>query len=232
MLHLSLLTLPRTSMRWRFLQPYELHQVLWKGFPDLPRHTSEDRFLYRHDERDETHSILVQSVTAPNWSFLDNESEGTIALVKRSDPASIEISTRLHFMLRANPVVRRRGYDGTDNRGHDRRRHIAVGSDRARIAERLGVKKDDLPTREEQLIDWLQRKGNEGGFELQDVITGPNRDHIISTRRGGNPMTFTTVDFEGILTVTNPSTFTHTLRHGIGRGKGFGFGLLSVKRSG
>src|SRR4051812_41514914 len=124
MLHLSLVTLPRTSIRWRFLQPYELHQVLWKGFADLPRGTRENRFLYRHDERDDVHSVLVQSATPPDWRFIDDGAEGSTAQVKTYDPAGIAEGTRLRFLIRANPVVRRLGYGETGKRGHDRGRHI------------------------------------------------------------------------------------------------------------
>ena len=229
MMHLSLLRLPRQSPRWQFLQPYQLHQVLWAAFPGLPRHSSENRFLYRHDEHEKEHSILVQSAVLPDWSGLDNESEGATAQVREIFPEKIEAGTELRFFLRANPVVYRRGYaDGKE-------RHILVGSDRAQMAERRGVDISTVPSREKQLIDWLTRKAETGGFSLVATLPGASRDYIIrkpkSTVTGKQaPMTFTGIDFEGILTVTDTALFTATLAGGIGRGKGFGFGLLSVRR--
>lgn len=239
MLHLSLLTLPRSSSRWRFLEPYQLHQLLWTAFPGLPRHSREGRFLYRHEENEKAHSVLVQSATAPDWSSVEDEADGTITRVKTFDPAVFSEGTRLRFLLRANPVVRRRGYpDGSG--GDMQSRHIAVGSDRKRMSERLGMKLDEMPSREELLIEWLARKGADGGFAVMACMPGPNHD--VELRRPDpekrkdrekqreKPILLTTVEFEGILRVTDPIAFERTLRLGIGRGKGFGLGLLSVAR--
>lgn len=225
MLHLSLLTLPRRSSRWQILQPYELHQIIWKGFPDIPRGTGETHFLFRHDERDDRHSVLVQSERRPDWSAIGEGDH--VAEVKEFDPLRIEPGTRLRFFVRANPVVKRRGFDGEKTT-----RHIAVGSDRKRQAVMLGIPENKVPSREEQLLDWLRRKGEEGGFEVVDATVGPNRDLVVR-RAGakGAPMTFTTVDFDGILTVRDSEAFARCMRSGIGRGKGFGLGLLSVKRA-
>jgi len=43
-------------------------------------------------------------------------------------------------------------------------------------------------------------------------------------------MTFACATFDGILEVTNPALFLHALYSGIGSGKAFGFGLLSLAR--
>ena len=44
-------------------------------------------------------------------------------------------------------------------------------------------------------------------------------------------LTFGDVLFEGRLRVTDAALFRQTLEHGIGSGKAYGFGLLSVARS-
>jgi CRISPR system Cascade subunit CasE len=41
-------------------------------------------------------------------------------------------------------------------------------------------------------------------------------------------MTFGSVLFEGVLQVTDPDGFRETLATGIGSGKAYGFGLLSI----
>lgn len=223
MLHLSLLQLPRSAGRWRFLQSYELHQLLWKGFPGIARNESENRFLYRHEENDTLHSVLVQSATSPNWSSLEDEAEGTTAQIKEFDPTGIPNGTQLRFMIRANPVTKRKYADG-------KARHIVIGSDRHRLAELMGVELKDLPSRDDLLVEWLQRKGAEGGFVLEQCVPGPNHDLVVGKPKQTEHATFTGVDFSGILRITDPNAFANTLRHGIGRGRAFGFGLLSVKR--
>ena len=230
MLHLSLLTLPRRASRWQFLQPYQLHQLIWKGFPDLPRNSETTPFLYRHDEHSAEHCVLVQSVMRPDWSAIADGTDAPLAQMREFDPSVLKSGTRLRFFVRANPVVRRQGYEDRADRKH-RGRHIAVGSDRTQQAKRLGVPVDTIPTREEQLLAWLQRKGAEGGFDVAYATVGPNHDALVKRPGGDTPMTFTTVDFDGILVVREPATFAATVANGIGRGKAFGFGLLSVKRA-
>lgn len=232
MLHLSLITLPRHTSQWRFLRPYELHQILWKGFTGLKRGEAENRFLYRHQETENRHSILVQSATQPDWSFLADEAEGTTAEMRPFNTNAIDNGDRLNFLLRANPVVYRKHPGGITKR-------IAVGSDRRRLAEMRGVDKEDLPSREQLLTDWLTRKGDTGGFTIErgeeDRIlcdVGPNMDIVLRKpeQKQDDRVTLTTVDFSGVLRVTDAKAFAETLRRGIGRGRAFGCGLLSVAR--
>lgn len=231
MLHLSLLTLPRSSGRWRFLTSYQIHQMLWKAFSNLQRGDREKRFLYRHDENDDCHSILIQSILPPDWRHVEDEAEGTIARVKTFEPDQIGSGDMLRFFIRANPVAQRKGYsDGKSRR-------VVIGSTLDRVAERLGVPIEDLPSRETLQIKWVKEKGKSGGFDIEErdgapmCMPGPSHDYVLHRARGDQkPMTFTAVDFTGLLRVTDPLAFANTLRYGIGRGKAFGFGLLSVAR--
>lgn len=45
-------------------------------------------------------------------------------------------------------------------------------------------------------------------------------------------ITFASVLFEGLLRVTNPDAFRSALEMGIGSGKAYGFGLLSIAPAG
>jgi CRISPR system Cascade subunit CasE len=96
-------------------------------------------------------------------------------------------------------------------------------------------------SREEDQLAWLARKGEQGGFRLIGVDVQPELpDTRVSTaekvrgRRPAHddtapmPLRFGAVVFEGRLEVTDRATFLGTLRNGIGSGKAFGFGLLSV----
>lgn len=246
MLHLSLITLPRNTPQWRFLRPYELHQILWKGFKGLKRGEEQNRFLYRHQETENVHSILVQSATPPDWSFLADEASGTRAETRPFNTESITVNDQLRFLLRANPVVSRRYAGEKDKKNdkkndkYDKRRRIAVGSDREHLAQILGKAKRDLPSREQMLIDWLAKKGETGGFAIergqQDRIlcdVGPNMDIVLrkpQQKENDDRVTLTTIDFSGVLRVTDTEAFAKTLQHGLGRGRAYGCGLLSISR--
>lgn len=230
--HLSLITLPRASTRWRFMTPYQLHQQLWKGFEGIGRGESENRFLYRYEQGEGEHSVLVQSVEKPSWAHIKDEAEGSVVRMRSFDPAALPIGEPLRFKLRANPVVSRKYPDGITKR-------IAVGSDRARLAEIRGMTLEELPSREEMLIEWLEKKGRDGGFAIEHGMNdrilcdvGPNLDIVVRkpARAGDHRVTLTSIDFTGVLTVTDVDRFAESLRHGIGRGRAFGCGLLSVAR--
>src|SRR5207247_1467305 len=95
---------------------------------------------------------------------------------------------------------------------------------------------------------WLLRKGETGGFgvpgewvdarhpETGDPIQLPNFrvDGIPEGRepngKPGHEGAFLAVRFDGVLTVTDADTFRATVAGGIGSGKAFGFGLLSLAR--
>jgi CRISPR system Cascade subunit CasE len=52
----------------------------------------------------------------------------------------------------------------------------------------------------------------------------------LSHRNGEKPITFSTVDYAGYLTVTDPALFIKALRSGLGKSKALGCGLMMVKR--
>src|SRR5262249_34858221 len=110
---------------------------------------------------------------------------------------------RLFFRLRANPTLKRDG-------------------------KRLGLR-----TEEEQ-VGWLKRKGLAGGFQVcgMQVVREGVAPGCKTDDRGGHHLTHLAVRFDGVLEVTEPDRLVGTLRAGVGSGKGFGFGLLSVAARG
>ena len=80
--------------------------------------------------------------------------------------------------------------------------------------------------KEEDRLNWLRRKAGNGGFDFVQLQTIPAG--IVKTQKADKIISFYSVTFQGILKVTDRAKFTETLAHGIGSGKGLGFGLLSV----
>ncbi len=104
------------------------------------------------------------------------------------------------FQLRANPTMRR---------NQDRRR--------------IGV------YQENKLGEWIERKAEQHGFELQKsslFIGGPIDEFFRKKGRRGKHVS---VDFQGILSVSDHKEFKETFRNGIGSAKAFGFGLLMLQ---
>jgi len=181
--------------------PHLLHRALMSCFP-----TPAGRPLYRieptRDGQDEPMAIvLVQSGERPDWSRLLSHPR---AHVKEFAP-QFQTGHRFRFRLRANPTVKRKR-DGQENGA----REGIIGEDRQR--------------------EWLARKGLVSGFAVESCITID--EHTVTAHRpASGTLSFRSVRFEGALRVTDPGRFEKTLAAGIGSGKAFGFGLLSLART-
>lgn len=146
--------------------------------------------------------ILVQSLPPPDPARCP--AGYSIAGVKDMAEKfrSIEEGDILRFALMANPS-RREAYNG--------KRHA-------------------LSTRPEW-IEWLREKGATFGFvpeEEEGLLTAPRR---IYGHKNGRTVTFGAVFFSGILQVSHKVLFRSAVETGIGQGKSYGLGLLSVARA-
>jgi CRISPR system Cascade subunit CasE len=246
MLYLSQLILnPRSPhARGDLADCRALHSRVLHAFPDREDITAaRDHFgiLYRLERHSGTARVLVQSRERPDWSRLPvGYLRQPAGEPKRVDDlyARIVPGQELRFRLRANPT----------KRVHER----AIGLQNARFAG----KRIELRSEADQL-KWLARKGEAAGFALLHVGISSGADSVIvsssidDARDGDIPvvdvrttgtaakvvrylpgrkldLAFGSVVFEGRLRVTDVEEFRRTLADGIGSGKAFGFGLLSV----
>ncbi|MEZ4705927.1 MAG: type I-E CRISPR-associated protein Cas6/Cse3/CasE [Caldilineaceae bacterium] len=204
-MYLSKLILnPRSRPVQRDLaRPHDLHRTILGAFPDDLDKAAE-RVLYRLDQTrgGELH-LLVQSHLQPNWSGL----MGTDYLWAGPDnPALKEVEVRvqvgqqLAFRLRANPT-KRMGKSAAHDKG-----------------KRVGLYKL------EEQVNWLQRKAADHGFAIGSVM--PTQQQRTDDNRQN--LKFLSVQFDGVLQVTDTDKFLTAIQSGIGSGKAFGFGLLSV----
>ena len=210
-MYLSRLTLnPRARRVQRELaNPYELHRTLMRAYPaELPE---AERVLFRvdTDARSGVPVVLLQSHARPDWAWL-GEPGARDYLLGAPQTKAFELTFTpgqvLAFRLRANPTARRRLPDGS--------------------RKRVGL------VREEEQIDWLRRKGEQGGFRVLSARAGDGSRANGWLRRDGerHNLTMLAVQFDGLLQVTDPGLLWRAVQEGIGSGKGLGFGLLSLAR--
>jgi len=202
-------------------EPYQMHKTLMRSFPDdLDREKERVLFRVDADPRSGTFSVLLQSPLEPRWGWLENNgAHGYLAPDHRLSPGVDEnLATKsfdlkfvagqaFAFRLRANPTVKRRFPNGDH--------------------KRVGL------YREEEQIAWLGRKGEQGGFRVLSVSARQEPEVGGRICRDGDThkLKLLAVRFDGVLQVTDPERFQETVRRGIGSGKGFGFGLLSLARA-
>jgi len=198
----------------------QLHRTILSAFPEMinPDARATLGVLYRVDQWPEDGLVvIVQSAVYPDWSRLWSEYLADTAGRLIRNPAveshhgyweSLRAGDRLRFRLRANPTKR-------------------LPANRVE-ASRWNGKRIVFRAEAEQ-IAWLIRKGEAGGFRLAQHSVTPE----IKQTGDGKPaspgrLTFGSVLFAGELVITDADRFRATLRQGIGSGKAFGFGLLSI----
>lgn len=215
----------------------ELHRTVLSAFPQVGVSGQGARaafgVLHRldADSRFGRPVLLVQSQERPDWSRL---SPGYLADARGvENPACKAVNEQygrltegsvLAFRLLANPTKR---------------------LNESQPGSRLGKGKRAELRGEEAWQQWLGRKAEQGGFRVLAVRANPavpdaqatDRDKVTGRRaspeaegreRGGGTLTFGAVLFQGRLQVIDAAAFRETLGRGVGSGKAYGFGLLSV----
>jgi CRISPR system Cascade subunit CasE len=190
--------------------PYQMHRTIMRAFADsLP--TDEERVLFRVDAPRGTGlvTLLVQSWSRPDWSWLaqDEGARGYLLATEDPNPSVKEFALQfspgqvLAFRLRANPTIKRKG-------------------------KRLGLYRD------EEQMNWLARKAKQSGFRLLSARTANEAvlGGVVHRESRKDNLRLLSVQFDGLLQVEDPEVVRLAARDGIGTGKGFGFGLLSLAR--
>lgn len=195
------------------LEGYGLHQALWRLFAaeaGAPRD-----FLYRIIDQAERPAFYVVSARSPVMDL-------PIWRIQTRDYAPcLQTGDRLVFSLRANPTVKRAPTLGARSVRHD------VVMDARKKGDTLDP---ELGSYYQPGLAWLTPRAESAGFRVEQTRIDGYRRHQLY-KRGSAPMVFSTLDFEGVLTVTDPEIFSRSLLAGLGPAKAFGCGLLLVRRA-
>lgn len=222
-----------------------MHRTLLRAFPPIEGGPAAARshygVLYRIETVRSTGMIrvYVQSAIEPDWSRLP---DGYLAPVP-DNPAwkpvdrlyeRLTQGTVLSFSVKASPT---------------RTVGTSLKSERLAGQKRRNGRRVFISSEQEQLA-WLQRKGEQYGFRLVEATISAGMpdvqvsgEELIVGRRasaaGGdndgdpsrvikNKLVFKAVTFRGRLVITDRDKFLTGLAKGLGSGKAYGLGLLSV----
>lgn len=173
---------------------------------------SDAGFLFRIDpETGGRVVILVQSAMKPDWDYAFKNAGYLLAApmeIKQFDPLFFIKEQHLRFRLTTNPTRKIDTKSGPDGcRRHGKR----------------------VPVPTEQLFEWLAKRAESAGFSIKKDTTVIQPGYIyFKQKRDDKGQRLRSVRYDGILTITDPARFKETIIRGIGPGKAFGFGLLSV----
>lgn len=217
---------------------HEMHRTLLRAFTEVPAGVSDPRsyfeVLYRveTDRKTGLPRVYIQSACLPDWSRLPESYFADVAENPASKPVlrqyeELQVGTVLSFVLKANPT-RKVGTKLKCEKGLNRE-----GKNGHRVC---------LYKLEEQM-KWLTRKAEQNGFELLSVKINPKVPDLIASppedvhgwRKSAtapfmetDKLTFGSVSFYGHLRIKDKEKFLSGVKSGIGSGKAYGFGMLSL----
>ncbi|MCL2625835.1 MAG: type I-E CRISPR-associated protein Cas6/Cse3/CasE [Cystobacterineae bacterium] len=184
--------------------PNIIHGILSAAFPgERNRETNEN--LWRVDDLENSKELLIVSPNAPELQRIVREIGVLDARNKTLDYkpflGRIDQGQTWNFRLCANPVEHKK-----QNRNGKRGKIYALRS----VTEQL---------------EWLDRKSAEHGFDVKGCSVAGDTWKVFDAVR------IRAVTFEGLLAVDNAEKFRVALMKGIGRGKAYGCGLLTIART-
>lgn len=204
------------------LDPYGQHQALWKLFEvTQEERTERAEFLFRTEKKDGLPVFYVLSQRQP----LDHV--GLWDIESKPYQPNIQVGNRLAFKLRVNPVVTRAGEAGSRSKRHD------VVMDAKRQMNWKHLPEGQRPTLASLVQKagetWLRARAERLGCKFDD--TAVRADGYRTWRKhGAKNIELSMLDLDGFLTVADPQAFVAALYKGVGPAKGFGCGLLLVRR--
>ena len=198
---------PRNRETLRALNvPRRLHGAVEAAFTG-PR----TRRLWRLDRRASRLWLLILSEESPELSGIVAQFGPPNGTAETRDYAlllaRVAEGTVWRFRLAANPI-----------------KNVKVAGGRGIVRNHVTVSQQE---------QWLAERAPKHGFALE-----PDGFHVVDARwiafdkaAGGNRVRIHAVTFEGLLRVTDAALFREALTRGIGRGKAYGLGLLTIMRA-
>ncbi|MCL6424485.1 type I-E CRISPR-associated protein Cas6/Cse3/CasE [Brachybacterium sp. JHP9] len=205
--------------------PQAMHAAVRAMFPpDLDE--SAGRILWRLDTSEHQHTLYVVGPESPQRDVIVDQAGWTARPGETADYQplldSLLSGQERVFRLTANPV----------------RSLPSAGGKRGKVVPHVTP---------EQQVEWLASKASSNGFEILEATSespaaSPARDAAVSRRtdltftrrnpQSSNPnlVTLRTAQFDGALRITDAQVFRRALVEGIGRGRAYGCGLMTIAK--
>jgi len=201
---------------------YGIHRQIWDLFSDGPDRRRD--FLYRFETIDGLPAYYTVSEREPT------DSSGLWEIHQKTYNPKLISGDRLSFAVRVNPIRSKR-----DESGRQHRHDVVMEEKRKVDFKKLpDAKRPHVATLIQQAgMAWIKSRESEYGFTLDDSCTRADgyQQHKMLKGKSALPVKFSSLEFNGILRITDPERFIERcLFEGIGPAKGFGCGLMLVRR--
>ncbi|MEU7754281.1 type I-E CRISPR-associated protein Cas6/Cse3/CasE [Micromonospora sp. NPDC049171] len=222
----------RTQTQRMMRNPQVLHATVLGG---LSRQPVTERVLWRLDSPHQHQlTLLVLTQSTPSWEHLIEQAgwpnaDDPQAQVKNYQPLldQIQQGRRFAFRLKANPTSStKKPLKPSETQARQLKAERPRG---VRVAHR----------RLSDQLSWLIDRLGRAGYSLPtDTVNGnevpaveANDRHRLTFRKSGNqsaPVILESTTFEGLVQITDADSARNALLQGIGTGKAYGFGLLTL----
>lgn len=196
---------------------YASHQLLWNLFTE----DEKRKFLYREEQSTRSGRplfyALSQSKPDLNFPLFDIQTKQFAPKLSKGQ--------RLGFKLRANPTVCL-----TDEAGK-RIRHDVLMHAKYQAKKAGKVSSEISSLMDQAALSWIsdEKRLSAWGVTLDALPDIERYTQHSSQKKGGHTIRFSSVDFQGMLTVTDPQTFCRQYALGFGRAKAMGCGLMLIR---
>jgi CRISPR system Cascade subunit CasE len=158
-----------------------------------------------------------------------HDTRGLWQIESKTYQPQLNAGQRLVFVLRANPIRSKK------DAGERQHRHDVIMEAKTRLKQAGQLEGDRPPETElvqEEGYRWLATRALQYGFSVNDgeVRVDGYRQHRFFKPKGDHQVRISTVEITGVLTVADPERFKEALNKGVGPAKGFGCGLMLVRR--
>ena len=231
---------------------YGMHRLLWDLLPD------GESFLFREESSREQLStprnrplyyLLSRTQPTPQSPIFKIETKEYSPLLKAGD--------QLTFRLRANPTIARKKAGKKNSARHDvvmdaqqhwlrkacEQRSLTSEGTKSQL-KRLLLSHPDFTERDghavlsqeienasnQAAVTWLKQRSEVNGFDIDENQLQATGYRWNALPEKGRQAGFSSMDYEGVLTVTDSVSFLQRLEKGFGPAKAFGCGLMLIRR--
>ena len=212
-LYVSALHLDRKAIKaLKITDPYSLHRVVYSLFPDVrteaEKHSHIQSGIVYADQGGEyngyqsVRKVLMISDRPPASEVKDEQGNLYGEVICKSLAEEFLSHARYQFKVQVNPVRKDK-----------------------QSGKRMAIKGRDA-TRQ-----WfMDRAPKSWGFEVDPTQLQIHAIDVLQFRKqkDGPDITIGKAHIQGVLTVTDPEKFKQSFKHGIGKGRAFGCGLLQI----
>lgn len=191
---------------------YALHQAVWDLFADASDRCRD--FLYRLDTIGKMPIIYTVSTRKPE------DTQGLWQIENKPYDPLINNGMRLGFTVRVNPTCKR------DGKRHD----VVMDAKYKMRSQKQAQEKMTPEIIAETIGKWFEARSEKNGFKVLQCRADGYRQEKVYKIKSSVEIQYRTADITGVLEIMEEKIFKIMLFSGFGPEKGFGCGLMLVRK--